>query len=56
MYKKLYFYKCITCEKKRQTFCEDKATEALCGVCRRTRVSEDQLSLFGDKAVGSVDK
>lgn len=60
MYKKLYVYKCEDkceeCKHNRQTFKEKVAEDKVCQKCKRNRVSEDQLSLFGDKRVETGNK
>ncbi len=46
MYKKIYFYNCEWCKKKRQTFRLYVSVEKVCSKCKRTRVSENQTNIF----------
>lgn len=55
MYKKLFFYKCADCKKKRQTFKEEKVESGVCRPCLAIRVSPNQVSLFGDNRVDKVE-
>ncbi len=45
-WRKINFYNCVGCQKKRSTFFYKKAKEGICRKCRKAEVNENQTALF----------
>lgn len=46
MWKRLYFYICKDCKKKRQTIKEERSVEKVCRKCVKARVDPNQKVMF----------
>ncbi len=46
---RVFFYRCRRCQKKRSSYKKTIAHAGICRLCRKNKVPENQISLFGFK-------
>jgi len=48
-FRRIYFYTCKGCSKRRGTKIYARRIAGVCTICRKKEVEENQMSLIGDK-------
>jgi len=48
-FRRIYFYTCKGCDKRRGTKIYARRIAGVCTICRKKEVEENQMSLIGDK-------